>query len=255
MDSNKFNKWFSAFIMGGLTIALVAITAIRLVNADGGEALMLFSVFGSIMGVLSVVLSANGKRLTFFFGVVDVTTYGIVCLINWYHGNSGLGNGLMHLLYFVPMQFVGLAQWKKRGNNEQGSVKARRLNLRQWGLYSAAFLVISVVAYCILLKFDRSNAEGFLRAAVILDTLPFVCNILGQILMSTAYMEQWIFWIGVNITSLLMWGRSFAETGDSFSLVYLIKYVFFFMNAVNGLRVWIGLSKPQKSDVNCKKQE
>lgn len=29
------------------------------------------------------------------------------------NGSSGLGNAVLHFLYFVPMQLVGFVQWRK----------------------------------------------------------------------------------------------------------------------------------------------
>ena len=92
-----------------------------------------------------------------------------------------------------------------------------------------------------LLHFDRSAAEGFLRVAVLLDVVPLVCNVIGQLLMSTAYMEQWFFWIAVNITSIGLW----AFSDKSFAPVYIVKYSFYLLNSFNGLRIWYKLSREE----------
>ena len=115
MESAKekqFNKWFSIFILAGMAIALTVTTILKLDDADaGGRALLVISAFGSLMGILSTVSSANGLIITFLFGLLDVSIYGAMCFVNWYGGGSGLGNAVLHMLYFVPMQFVGFAQW------------------------------------------------------------------------------------------------------------------------------------------------
>ena len=134
-DDKKFNKWFSAFILIGMAVVTVAVTAIKFKNADSGKAMLLISAFGSLMGVLCTVLAANGRILTFLFGILDVTIYGVMCLIGTRYGNAAL-----HLLYFLPMQFVGYFQWKKRGAEEKTKVQARRLTGKQWLLYGAIFL-------------------------------------------------------------------------------------------------------------------
>ena len=243
MDDKRFNRWFSAFILIGMSVALVLTTAIKFSGAESGKGLLLLAAFGSLMGVLATVSSANGRIITFFFGLLDVAIYGAMCLMNWYDGGSGLGNAVLHFAYFVPMQFVGFAQWKKRGENESGQVNARRLSGRQWAILLPAFLAATVIFYLIIARFDRSAAEGFLRMAVILDVLPLVCNILGQALMSTAYREQWFFWIGVNIFSIWMWAHTLSTGGGSYSVIYIIKYSFYLINSLNGLRIWHNLSK------------
>ena len=242
MTEKQFNKWFSAFILVGMTVVSVLVTGIKLRGADGGEWLLLMSALGSLMGVLATVCSANGWIITFLFGFFDVSIYGVACWINWWDGGSGLGNALLHFLYFVPMQLVGFLQWKKRGAKGESQVKARRLTPAMRWAWLGITLAATAVLYVILLRFDRSAAEGFLRVAVLLDVVPLVCNVIGQLLMSTAYMEQWIFWIGVNITSILMWSFALKGGGD-FALIYLIKYAFYLLNSLNGLRIWIRLSR------------
>ena len=100
----------------------------------------------------------------------------------------------------------------------------------------------TAILYIILARFDRSAADSFLKVAVLLDAIPLVCNIIGQLLMSTAYMEQWIFWLAVNVTSIGMW--MFSD--KSFASVYIVKYAFYFINALNGLRIWLKLSRPEE---------
>ena len=249
MDDKRFNRWFSAFILIGMSVALVLTTAIKFSGSESGKGLLLLAAFGSLMGVLATVCSANGRIITFLFGLLDVAIYGAMCLMNWHDGGSGLGNALLHFAYFVPMQFIGFAQWRKRGENESGQVKARRLSGRQWAILCPAFLAGTVVLYLIIARFDRSAADGFLRMAVLLDVLPLVCNIFGQALMSTAYREQWFFWIGVNIFSIWMWARALSTGGGSYSVIYIIKYSFYLINSLNGLRIWHNLSK---GDSVCK---
>ena len=239
----KFNKWFNAFILVGMAVAVVLATLLKIGDSASANALLIISAAGALMGVLATVCSANGMILTFLFGLLDVSVYGVMCLLNWRDGNSGLGNAILHFVYFVPMQFVGFLQWKKRGADGRTKVKARRMSLRDWGLVSAMFAVGSVVGYIVIARFDRSAAEGFIRTAVVLDVLPLMCNIIGQLLMSTAYMEQWIFWIGVNVTSIMMWSFSLKDAPDSFALIYIVKYSFYLINSVNGLRIWIRLSR------------
>jgi nicotinamide mononucleotide transporter len=244
MKEETFNKWFSVFILGGMTIALILATVLKFETSGAARWMLLISAFGSLMGVLSTVCSANGWIITFLFGFIDVAIYGAMCLVSWRQGNAGLGNAILHFVYFVPMQFIGFAQWKKRGAGAQSKVRARRLSGKQWAVTTAAFIAGSILAYFILARFDRSAAQTFIKWAVVLDVLPLACNIVGQLLMSTAYMDQWFFWIGVNVTSICMWSATLASSPDSsYAVIYIIKYSFYLLNSFNGLRIWLGLSK------------
>lgn len=244
-NEEKFNKLFSAFVLIGMTVALVLTTALKLGDSTGGKILLLVSAFGSLMGVMSTVFSANGNILTFLFGFLDVSIYGVICFINWRNGGTGLGNALLHLVYFVPMQFIGLAQWRKRGASSTDKPAAKRLDARGWLITSLLLLLGSVTLYFILAHFDKSAAGTFLKWSVILDVITLVCNILGQLFMSNAYMEQWFFWIGVNIFSILMWSWTLSQTGGSYALIYIIKYSFYLINSIYGLRIWLALSRKE----------
>ena len=240
MNSDKFNKWFNAFILIGMTVAMVLTTAIKLQSAETGRFLLIVAAFGSLMGVLSTVCSANGKIWTFLFGILDVSIYAVMCFIGAKYGNAAL-----HALYFFPMQFVGFAQWRKRGAGSESKLKARRFSAGQWLLFGGLFLAGSVGVYLILLQFDKGVADSFIKVAVLSDAVSTVCNILGQLLLSMAYMEQWFFWIGVNIFTIIMWSVTLSEgsSDSTYAIIYIIKYSFYLLNSLNGLRIWTGLSR------------
>ena len=241
MTDKQFNKWFSAFILVGMAVVTVVVTAFRFRDADSGRAMLLISAFGSLMGVLCTVLAANGRILTFLFGILDVSIYGVMCLIGTRYGNAAL-----HLLYFLPMQFVGYFQWKKRGAVEEKKVQARRLSGKQWLLYGGIFLAGLVAAYFILSALDKTEAAGVVKWLVLMDAFSMMCNIIGQYLLSTAYMDQWIFWIGVNVSTILMWVLTLRQDPDSaFAPIYIVKYAFYLLNSLNGLRIWLKLSRPE----------
>lgn len=247
LNENKFNKIFNAVVLVGMAAAIIYTTVTGLISGDEGRAGLLIAAFGSLMGILCVLCSANGSIFTFLFGIFDVSIYAAICFVNWRHGGAGLGNALINGLYFLPMQFVGFFQWKKRGAEADTKVKARRFNGKQWIIYSVLFIVGTAVAYFVLALFDKTAAGKFLKVAVLMDAVSMVCNIIGQFLLSTAYMEQWVFWIIVNVSSTVMWIISFKDLGDTYSAIYAVKYFFYLLNSLNGLRIWIGLSKENGS--------
>lgn len=243
MNNEKFNKWFNTFILAGMTVVMVVMTIFKLRAAQTGQVMLIVAAFGSLMGILSTVCSANAKILTFLFGLFDVSIYGAMCLMDAKYGNAAL-----HILYFLPMQFIGFFQWRKRGAESSGKLQARRLTGRQWLAYGALFLAGLLVSYIVLAHFDNSESSSFIKTIVLMDAFSMMCNILGQMLMSMAYMDQWYFWIGVNISTVVMWSLTLMRSGDSssFAVIYLVKYSFYLLNSFNGLRIWYGLSKPAK---------
>lgn len=241
MTEKQFNKYFNAFILIGMAVVTVLVTAIKFRSAENGQWLLLISAFGSLMGVMCTVLSANGHILTFLFGLIDVSIYGAMCLAGARYGNAAL-----HLLYFLPMQFIGFFQWKKRGAKADKEVKARRLSGKQWLLYSGLFLAGLVIAYYVLLAMDKTQAAGVVKWLVLMDAFSMMCNLIGQFLLSTAYMDQWFFWIGVNVSTIIMWVLTLRQDPSSaYATIYIVKYSFYLLNSFNGLRIWLNLSRQQ----------
>lgn len=234
MRTTKFdiNKAISAFLIIGMAVAIILTTAIRIRSGSDRVWLLLLAAFGSLMGILSTVSSANGRIYTFLFGILDVSIYAVTCFIGQKYGNAAL-----HLLYFLPMQFIGYVQWKRRGAAGSRPLKARRMSwkLRVW---TGAALVLSSTVLFLVMRFAGAGDTP------LFDAISVVCNIIGQLLMTAAYAEQWLLWIGVNISTIAMWSMTLAANpGDSYAVIYVIKYSFYLANAINGLRLWIGLSR------------
>ena len=91
----------------------------------------------------------------------------------------------------------------------------------------------------------RTLAPGEINhPQVFADAARTTFNIAGQILMSLAFYEQWYLWILGNIASILLWGSTMtASTASSYTVVMFIKYCFYLVNSLNGLRIWFKLSR------------
>jgi nicotinamide mononucleotide transporter len=74
------------------------------------------------------------------------------------------------------------------------------------------------------------------------DSATTVLSIVAQALMAMAFMEQWALWIITNVISVVMWSVC-AARGEAHAGVMVIMWVFYLLNSVNGLRVWLKLSK------------
>lgn len=260
MSNSKkgFNFWFNIFILVGMVGAVCVVNFFKLQDPGVQVVKQIVIALGAIMGVVNTVLSANGNIWTFFFGILDVS---ICAYTNFDSGN--MGQFIHHVIYFLPMQFVGLWQWSKRGagkKQDDGSrsrVQARRLTLRQWGYVAATVIVGTGIVFGILYWVDlgRLNEGGITEidsAKIFLDAFVVMLNIVGQILMSLAYAEQWWIWNLVNVFSILLWtNRLLSLEASSYTIVMVLKYVFYLLNSINGLRIWLHLSSPKHLKDHC----
>ena len=184
-----------------------------------------------------MVLVAKGSIWNYLFGLVNVSMYAYIS-----YKASLYGDAALNALYYLPMQFIGWWQWRKRGavlsDSEGGDVqvKARRFNWKQRALLAAG-CVVAVIAGGFLLQY-LGDSQPFK------DSTTTVLSIVAQALMALAFMEQWVLWIITNIVSVVMW-VVFLTKGEPHAAVMVIMWSFYLLNSINGLRVWIMLSRPK----------
>ena len=95
----RFNLAFNIFLVTGMLLAVTVTTMFKVQQPGVGTFMLLLAAFGSVMGVVNTVMSANGNILTFVFGFIDVLIGTIV-----YFDNGIMGNFALHAFYFLPMQ-------------------------------------------------------------------------------------------------------------------------------------------------------
>ena len=189
-----------------------------------------------VAGVLCVVLVAKGSIWNYLFGIVNVSMYAYIS-----YKASLYGDAALNALYYVPMQFIGWWQWRKRGalmsesqsDGEGVQVKARRFNMLQRAMLFAG-CTLAVIAVGFVLK-HIGDPQPFK------DSTTTVLSIVAQALMALAFMEQWILWIITNVVSVVMWSICVAR-GEAHASVMVIMWSFYLLNSLNGLRVWLKLS-------------
>ena len=244
MNDKKFNKWFSAVLMTLMVIAIAITTGFKLTEPGARVALILVAATGSVMGVASSVLSANGIIWTFIFGLLDIACCLIVDADNGIWGDFSL-----HLFYLLPMNIIGIYQWRRRGAvGAKTEVKARRLTPKQrwWVLAATVAGLAAIYGILLAVKFWTVDPSEINRTQVFADAARTTFNIGGQVLMALAFYEQWYLWILVNVASILLWGSTMlSSAASSYTVVMFVKYCFYLINSFNGLRIWYNLSKEE----------
>lgn len=229
---NKVLSLFDWFLIVGVIVSNIVYTVLS------GELDVVGSIAG-IAGVLCVVLVAKGSIWNYAFGLVNVSMYAYVSYTAALYGDAAL-----NALYYLPMQFFGWWQWRKRGASISGSesegkgvqVNARRFTWRQ-RLVLAAGCAAAVVAVGLILD-SVGDPQPFK------DSTTTVLSIVAQALMALAFMEQWILWIITNVVSVIMWVVCVTR-GEAHAAVMVIMWVFYLLNSINGLIVWLRLSRPK----------
>jgi nicotinamide mononucleotide transporter len=179
-----------------------------------------------ISGVICVVLTAKGRVASYIFNFIQIITYMVIC---WqYKLYLEFGE---NIFYFITCIY-GVYAWKANlTKNDDGTadVKARRFNPWQW-VATAAIGLIGTIGL------------GLFGEKILGSTLPYydaftnVMALVAQMLMVWRFSEQWIVWILIDLTCLVM----FIILGQ-WSMVAM--YVAWTINAFYGWYNWNKLVK------------
>ena len=228
--NSKVLSLYDWFLIAGVIASNIIYSALS------GNVDIVGSVAG-IAGVLCVVLVAKGSIWNYLFGIINVSMYAYIS-----YKASLYGDAVLNAVYYVPMQFIGWWQWRKRGAamsaaeaGESGvQVKARRFTWNQ-RIMLALGCAAGVIAVGYVLK-HFGDPQPFK------DSATTVLSIVAQALMALAFMEQWALWIITNIISVVMWCICVAR-GEAHAAVMVIMWTFYLLNSLNGFRVWMKLSR------------
>ena len=228
--NNKVLSLYDWFLIAGV------IASNLIYSALSGNVDIVGSVAG-IAGVLCVVLVAKGSIWNYLFGIVNVSMYAYIS-----YKASLYGDAALNALYYVPMQFIGWWQWRRRGAAVSGSeaggssvqVKARRFTWHQRAILALG-CAAGVIAVGYVLK-HFGDPQPFK------DSATTDLSIVAQALMALAFMEQWALWIITNVFSVVMWCICVAR-GEAHAAVMVIMWAFYLLNSLNGFWVWLKLSR------------
>ena len=222
---------------------IVGVIASNIIYSVLSGALDVIGSVAGIAGVLCVVLVAKGSIWNYLFGIVNVSMYAYIS-----YKAALYGDAVLNAFYYVPMQFIGWWQWRKRGaamsEAEAGGscvrVKARRFSWRQRAVLALGCAAAVVAGGFILRHFG--DPQPFK------DSTTTILSIVAQALMALAFMEQWALWIITNVVSVAMWSICVAR-GEAHAAVMVIMWTFYLLNSLNGFRIWLKLSRSSEADL------
>ncbi len=228
--NNKVLSLYDWFLIVGVIASNIIYTVLT------GNLDIVGSVAG-IAGVLCVVLVAKGSIWNYLFGIINVSMYAYISYKAALYGDAAL-----NALYYVPMQFIGFWQWRKRGaamSEAQAGGSGVQVRARRFTWKQRAVLAVGCTAAVIICGFILKYVGD---PQPFKDSTTTVLSIVAQALMALAFMEQWALWIITNVVSVAMWCICVVR-GEAHAGVMLIMWVFYLLNSINGFRVWLKLSK------------
>lgn len=231
MEDKKFAlvlpkfTWWDWFLTGGY---LAVTLAVSLVNGSFNP----LSFIAGIFSILCIIFGCKGNSLNFLFGFIGNLILGYMAWKSGLYGNAGL-----YLLYNVPMQFIGFANWKKRRlESEADGIKTRWMTWPQ-----RILLVVLAVAVAFGISWLLGRTDD---PQPVSDAMAVTAAIGAQLLLTLAFVEQWFMWLVVNATQLVMWSIAITR-GVPYAPIMVIQYSFFMANSIYGIVLWNRMTKKQ----------
>lgn len=214
----KFFKDWTLFEKTLLIGATILMSILSIIWKDS-----VIGFISTVTGIISVILCAKGKISNYVFGCIYVSTYAIIA-----YQNRLFGEVMLNLLYYLPMNFVGIAMWKKNmGADDDVTTKHMSSSMKVKTLIGS---IIAVLIYWQFLNFLGGNLA-------IIDAVTTVAAVLAMYLQVTRYTESWIMWIIVNLTSIVLWLAAMIAHGSN-NITMLVMWSAYLLNSTYGYLNW-----------------
>jgi nicotinamide mononucleotide transporter len=210
-------RWFS--------IKNIAFTVI-------GYPMSYVELFGTILTLWSVWLIAKRRVLTWPVGIVSSLLY----LVLFYQ--IKLYSDTIEQLYYILTNLYGWWAWDKSPQDNGQVIGVRYSRSKQVGQWVILTLIMSAILGFLMSRIHLLLPAQFPEAASLpyLDALTTIMSFTATWLMIQKKVECWIYWIIVDGIGI---GLYFVKDVRFVALLYGVLLVL----AINGFRLWHGLSK------------
>ena len=181
------------------------------------------ALVSAVCGISYTILAGKGKISCYFIGMIGTFCYSYLSFVNGFFGNLAL-----YMLYYFPMEIIGIYKWKKHLKKEVREVIKTRLSNKERVVYSLVALILSLVVSLVLKSMGDSKP--------FLDGTATVFSIIGQFLTVKRCIEQWYVWFFVNLISLIMW--IYAYINGSNCLATILMWAVYLVLSVYFLQAW-----------------
>jgi len=164
---------------------------------------------GVVTGLIYVGLAARSSVLCWPVGIINAIIYFFVFYVSRIYGDMSL-----QILYLC-LSVYGWVYWKK--NTKGGKKKIKKLTMIEV-FYCIIFIIVTFfILYFIFIKYTNN-------ALPILDSITTALSLLGQILLTRKFIENWLIWLVANFLYLVVYfNRELYLTMGLYSIFILVS--------------------------------
>lgn len=173
-------------------------------------------IIGAVIGLLYLYFEYNANKLLWPVGVLMPIIYIYIFFVSKFYADMGVN------IYYFFASIYGWVKWSnsKKDNSEELQI-ARTPNKYILPLTAIGLALFAVIAFILVRFTDSPVPYG--------DSFTTALSILGMWLLAHKYLEQWWFWVAVNIVScgLYLW-KGLHTTSILFAIYSVISVFGYF---------------------------
>ncbi len=181
------------------------------------------AIVSAVCGISYTILAGKGKISCFFIGLCGTFCYSFIA-----YKNGLFGNLMLYLLYYCPMQIVGIFKWKKHLDINTKVIKKTCLVKSEKFYYLFSALLLSILFMWILKFMNDANP--------MIDSITTVFSVVGLILTVKRCVEQWYIWTIVNALSVIMWIEAYMNGSNCLATIFM--WAVYFILGIYFLFCW-----------------
>lgn len=227
-------KPFSFNFFDWLLVGGVIVTSIVMAVLNGHMDWLDF--IGVVTGIFNLVLCAKGNTINYLFGIIYNVIYAYIAFSTKLYADATI-----YAVYYLPMQFIGWANWKKNQNADSLTVQPSHLSLKSalW-MVAAAAVLVPVLAKVLSLPVI-GDAQPWV------DSATTAASIIGMYMMVKALSEQWYIWAVLDVLLVVKWINE-TMAGTPHAAMWLVMFSFYLANSIYGLIQWNRMAKAKKEE-------
>lgn len=187
-----------------------------------------FMLAMTLSSSLNLVLGAKGKVEGLYFAIINSVLYAIQCYeIPLY------GEVMYNILYSIPVSAASIYFWKQNMASN-GEVKFRILKTKGI-LITLLITIVGIALYTLMLQWMGGKFA-------FMDSVTTVIAVVASFMYMKRYSEQWLMWVLVNATEIIMWIMVLFSGGSIATLIIIMKAINL-ANSCYGYFNWRKISK------------
>tara|TARA_B100000902_G_C27287973_1_gene905457 strand:- start:1234 stop:1830 length:597 start_codon:yes stop_codon:yes gene_type:complete len=165
-----------------------------------------------IFSIIYVILAAKKNTYCWFAAVISVSLYIYICFNAKLYAETGLQ------IFYLIMAFYGYYHWKKEDN----------LKINSWSINKHIIIILLGTLLTFFIGFYFST---YTQANMpIIDSFTTVFSIIATYMVAKKILENWIYWIVIDITSIYLYWHKDLHLSSILFLIYTIIAIFGYIN-------------------------